>query len=83
MGAITTQLVTETITSETTYQNKNNIAVLNSHASDGCRVQQANGTYIVLKSGESVSLVAPSGQTLPDITILTDATNLEAQVVAS
>ena len=83
MGAITTQLTTETITSQTTYSNKTSVAVLNSHATDGCRVQQANGTYFVLASGQSVSLVAPSGSVLPDITILTDATNLEAQIVAS
>jgi len=83
MSAITTQLTTETITSQTTYSNKTSVAVLNSHATDGCRVQQANGTYIVLSSGQSVSLVAPSGSVLPDITILTDATNLEAQIVAS
>jgi acetyl-CoA carboxylase beta subunit len=83
MGTLTQNIVTETITAQTTYSNKTSIAVLNSHATDGCRVQQANGTYVVLASGQSLSLNANSGNVLPDITILTDDTNLEAQIVAS
>lgn len=83
MSEIELNLTMQTITSTTTYENKVSVAVLNSHASDGLRVQQANGTYVVLASGQSIKLSAPTGLTLPNITVLTDATNLEAQVVAS
>lgn len=82
MSIVTTNIVTEEITSQTTYQNKTQISVLNSHSTDALRVRQANGTYVVLDSGQSLSLSAPTGSILPDITILTDATNLEAQIVA-
>tara|TARA_R110001592_G_scaffold350599_1_gene646864 strand:- start:3656 stop:3907 length:252 start_codon:yes stop_codon:yes gene_type:complete len=83
MSEIELNLTMQTITSTTTYINKVSVAVLNSHASDGLRVQQANGTYVVLASGQSIKLSAPTGLTLPNITVLTNATNLEAQVVAS
>lgn len=82
MSGIIANITTTTITSETTFSNKTSIAVLNSHATDGLRVKQANETYIVLASGQSVTLNAPTGSTLPDITILTNDTNLEAQIVA-
>lgn len=83
MSEIEVNLITAKITSTTTYENKVSIAVLNSHATDGCRVQQADGTYVVLASGQSVVLTAPTGLTLPNITILTDDSSLEAQIVAS
>ncbi len=83
MSDIELNLTMVTITATTTYTNKTSVAVLNSHATDGLRVQQSNGTYIVLASGQSVKLNAPTGLTLPDITILTNATNLEAQIVAT
>tara|TARA_Y100000004_G_C8900684_1_gene406250 strand:+ start:755 stop:1006 length:252 start_codon:yes stop_codon:yes gene_type:complete len=83
MSEIEVNIITAKITASTTYENKTSIAVLNSHASDGLRVQQADGTYIVLASGQSVVLTAPTGTTLPNITILTDDTSLEAQIVAS
>ena len=66
-----------------TYENKTSIAILNSHASDGLRVKQSDGTYVVLASGQSLVLDAPTGLTLPNITILTDASSLEAQIIAS
>ena len=56
---------------------------MNSHASDGLRVKQSDGTYVVLASGQSLVLDAPTGLTLPNITILTDASSLEAQIIAS
>lgn len=83
MSEIEVNIIMAKITASTTYENKTSIAVLNSHASDGLRVQQADGTYIVLASGQSVVLTAPTGTTLPNITILTDDTSLEAQIVAS
>ncbi len=82
MGALTQNILTETIVAQKTYQNLISIAILNSHATDSLRVQQANGTYIVLASNQSVVLNADAGSVLPDITILTNATNLEAQIVA-
>jgi|TARA_B110000259_G_scaffold29791_1_gene32191 hypothetical protein len=83
MSEIELNLTMVTITATTIYTNKTSIAVLNSHATDGLRVQQANGTYIVLASGQSVKLSAPTGLTLPDITILTNASGLDAQIVAT
>lgn len=83
MSEIEANITTVKITATTTFENKTSIAVLNSHASDGLRVQQANGTYVVLASGQSVVISAPTGTTLPNITILTDASSLEAQIVAS
>jgi hypothetical protein len=82
MSGIKINIVTQTISSTTTYSNKISIAVLNTHATDSLRVQQENGTYIVLPTGSSVSYNAESGSVLPDITILTDASGLEAQIVA-
>ena len=45
MSEIELNLTMVTITATTIYTNKTSIAVLNSHATDGLRVQQANGTY--------------------------------------
>lgn len=73
---------TEEITAQKTYQNLVSIAVLNNHATDACRVQQENGTYIVLQVGQSVTYVADDGLVLPDITVLTDATGLKAEIIA-
>jgi len=83
MSNLKQQMVTEQITATKTYSNKVSISVLNSHPTDALRVQQEDGTYIVLKSGFNVTYVADAGQVLPDITILTDATNLQAEIVAS
>ena len=83
MSGIIANITTETITTTTTYENKTSLSVLNSHATDGVRVQQStDGTYIVLASGQSVTLNAPTGSTLPDMTIKTDDANMEAQIVA-
>lgn len=83
MSEIELNLTTETITATKVYTNKTSIAVLNSHSTDSLRVQQANGTYIVLASGQSVKIGAPTGLTLPDVTVLTNASSLEAQIVAT
>ncbi len=83
MSDIKANVITEEITGTKTYQNLTSIAVLNNHATDACRVQQANGTYIVLDVGQSVNIVAPVNTVLPDITVLTDATGLKAEIVAS
>jgi len=71
------------ISSETTYSNANSISILNSHASDGLRVQKSVTEYIALKSGESVYLTAPAGFTLPPITISADGGSISAQIVTS
>jgi len=71
------------IDSETTYSNANTISILNSHASDGLRVQKSVTEYIVLKSGESVSLNAQTGFVLPPITIKADGGSISAQIITS
>lgn len=83
MSDIEANIITEKITATKTYENLVSISVLNSHATDGCRVQQANGTYVVLASGQSVTIKAPTGNTLPNITILTDDSSLEAQILGA
>lgn len=79
---ITTNLGLAEITSSTTYQNKTSISVLNTHATEKIQVQKSASEYIVLSAGQSVSLVAPTGSILPDITIAPDDTLMEAQVIA-
>lgn len=76
-------IITEEITAQKTYQNLTSIAVLNNHSTDACRVQQENGTYVVLDVGQSTVMNAPTGSILPDITVLTDATGLKAEIIAS
>ena len=83
MSDIKANVITEEITATKTYQNLTSLAVLNNHGTDACRVQQANGTYIVLDVGQSVNIVAPVNTVLPDMTVLTDATGLKAEIVAS
>jgi hypothetical protein len=83
MSDIKANYISEEITATKTYSNLVAISVLNSHATDGCRVQQENGTYVVLASGQSVDIKAEAGTVLPDITILTDATGLKAQILGS
>lgn len=82
MPVVTTNMITEEITSSKTYQEKIQIAVLNSHSTDGLRVKQADGTFIVLAPSQSVVLSAPTGTVLPDITIETNDTSLKAEIVA-
>jgi hypothetical protein len=83
MSEIKANVVMEEITITKTYQKLTSLAVLNNHATDACRVQQENGSYIVLDVGQSVQLSAPVNTVLPDMTILTDATGLKAEIVAS
>lgn len=82
MAQITANITIENITAQKTYSNLTSIAVLNSHATDGLRVQKPDGNNVVLASGQSLSLQAPTGTVLPDLTILTDDTNLSAEIVA-
>lgn len=82
MAQITANITIEEITAQTTYSNKTSLAILNSHATDGLRVRKPDGNYVVLASGQSLSISAPTGTVLPDITILTDDTNLSAEIVA-
>jgi len=83
MSDIKANVITEEITATKTYTKLTSIAVLNNHATDSCRVQQENGTYIVLASGQSAEMHAPTNTVLPDITVLTDATGLKAEIIAS
>lgn len=75
--------ISEEITATKTYTGLVAIAVLNRHETDALRVQQENGTYVVLGSGQSCEIKAQAGTILPDITILTDDTNLKAEILAS
>ena len=83
MEQIKCNFTSEEITATKTYSNLVSIAVINRHETDALRVQQENGTYVVLGVGQSVRYIAPTGTILPDITILTDDTNLKAEIVSA
>ena len=64
----------------TTLSNLNSISVLNGHATESMTIgESGSGETITLKSGESVSLEASTGFTLPDLTLT--GTSLTAQVI--
>ena len=67
-------------TSPTTLSNLNSLSLLNGSASDTLTIGvDGSGETITLKSGESVSLQAETGFTLPDLVIT--GTSLTAQVI--
>ena len=77
----TQNMTIKSITSSpTTLSNLNSISVLNGHATESMTIgEDGSGTTITLKSGESVSLQALTGFTLPDLTLT--GTSLTAQVI--
>ena len=67
-------------TSPTTLSNLNSLSLLNGSASDTLTIGvDGSGETITLKSGESVSLQAETGFSLPDLVIT--GTSLTAQVI--
>jgi hypothetical protein len=67
-------------TSPTTLSNLNSLSLLNGSASDTLTIGvDGSGNTITLKSGESVSLQAETGFSLPDLVIT--GTSLTAQVI--
>jgi len=67
-------------TSPTTLSNLNSLSLLNGSASDTLTIGvDGSGNTITLKSGESVSLQAETGFSLPNLVIT--GTGLTAQVI--
>ena len=67
-------------TSPTTLSNLNSLSLLNGSASDTLTIGvDGSGETITLKSGESVSLQAETGFSLPNLVIT--GTSLTAQVI--
>jgi len=75
-------LIHEFTTSPTFLRNKNSITILNGSTTDSLTVGVVgSGKRVTLSSGQTLTLNASTGFTLPNIEIL--GTNLSAQVVTS
>tara|TARA_R110002110_G_scaffold100922_14_gene256832 strand:+ start:538 stop:783 length:246 start_codon:yes stop_codon:yes gene_type:complete len=77
----TQNITLKTITATpTTLSNLNSLSLLNGHATESLTIGDSGSLEVItLKSGESVSLQASTGFTLPDLVIT--GTSLTAQVI--